>query len=204
VGMLIPKRRRNACDSRTRVRWYAVGGSPGLTCLETDRNATANFARIPDLSPMVPEENTLMKLSSIAAALLVCLVSTADVNAFWKRSCCAPEPSCCAPAAPTCAAPCAPACAPACAAPAPHCCPQPAPCCEPVSCCKPRFKMCWPKIRMPKFPRCCKPTCCHAAPTCCAPAPACCVEAPKCCAPAAPSCCAPAAPTCAAPTSCCH
>ncbi len=93
------------------------------------------------------------------------------------HGCCAPEPSCCAPAEPAC---CAPA-EPACCEPEPACCaPEPA-CCEPAPrCCRPRHlhKVKCFLHRLFHHHRCCKPAC---EPACCEPEPACAAPEPACC-----------------------
>lgn len=148
-----------------------------------------------------------MKITWIAAAL-VCVagLNSADAGFFrhhGKSDCCAPEPSCCAPApAPSCCAPAPAPAAPSCCAPvaaAPSCCaPVVADCCGHNHGCK--SKKNWFKDACGKFKHKKSNSCCAPAPSCCAPA-----AAPTCCAPAAaPTCSAPAAaPTCAVPAAAC-
>lgn len=170
--------------------------------------ATSGVERTTRSSSQNPEKKSgdlKMKWTTLTAALAIAF-SAASANAglfgHHKHDCCAPAPSCCAPAAPSCAAPCGPACAPECAAPAPACCapaapaccaPAPAACCAPSSCCNNGCGSggCFGWFKKLFRGGSCghKSSCCAAAPTCCAPAP---------------SCCAPAAPTCAAPCGACN
>lgn len=134
----------------------------------------------------------MKKAICFAAALMLCCVSFADVEAgLFKgrllkkcrivKDCCVDD--CCVP---TCCAPecCEEECCPSCCAPS-SCCPNEccdngecAPTCCAPKCCAPRRRCCLPKCCAPK---CCAPKCCddHCTPSCCAPS--CC--APSCCVP---------------------
>lgn len=192
-----------SCETRV---WVGLSQSPEQGVRREDYGRGLTFPRLCCVGDFE------MKFAWITAAL-VCFASinSADAGLFHRHGgCCAPAPSCCAPAAaaPSCCAPvaaapaCAPAAAPSCCAPvAPSCCAPTTHCCKPkkVRCCGERvkkaccgFKSACCKIKLPKLGCCHKTSCCApAAPTCCAPA-------------AAPTCCAPAAaPTCAAPAAAC-